>query len=62
MLILDRSEGEHIERLLKRYKQKYRKTKVREELRRRREFTKPSVNRRREILKAAYKIALQARE
>ena len=59
MLILNRSEGEHIERLLKRYKQKYRQTKVREELRRRKAFTKPSVIRRKEILKAAYKVAKQ---
>lgn len=62
MLILNRTEGEHIERLLKRYKQKYRKTKIREELRRRKAFTKPSVNRRKEILKAAYKASMQALE
>lgn len=54
MLILNRKEGESIDRLLKRYKQKHRQVKLRDELRRRKHFVKPSVKRRKEILKAAY--------
>ena len=55
MLIIERKEGETIDRMIKRYKRKHRNTKVRDELRRRKQFTKPSVKRRHEILKAAYK-------
>jgi len=40
---------------LKRYKRKYRDTKIMQEIRKRREYKKPSVNRRSEILKAQYK-------
>ena len=54
MLIIERKEGESIDRTLKRYKRKYRDTKLRRELRNRKEFTKPSVKRRNEILKAKY--------
>lgn len=55
MLIIERKEGESIERTLRRYKRKYRQTKIREELRRRKSFTKPSVRRRNEILDAIYR-------
>ena len=54
MLIIDRKENETIDRMLKRYKRKHRQVKLRNELQRRREFTKPSVRRRNEILKAKY--------
>lgn len=54
MLIIDRKENETIDRMLKRYKRKHRQVKLRNELQRRREFTKPSVLRRHEILKAKY--------
>ncbi len=54
MLIIDRKENETIDRMLKRYKRKHRQVKLRNELQRRREFTKPSVLRRTEILKAKY--------
>ena len=54
MLIIDRKENETIDRMLKRYKRKHRQVKLRNELQRRREFTKPSVVRRSEILKAKY--------
>ena len=60
MLIIERKEGESIDRFVKRYKRKHRNTKLRDELRRRKQFTKPSVKRRREILKAAYKNKKQA--
>lgn len=54
MLIIERKEGESIDRTLKRYKRKHRDTKLRRELRNRKEYTKPSVKRRNEILKAIY--------
>jgi small subunit ribosomal protein S21 len=54
MLIIPVKEGENIERALKKYKKKYDKTQVMKELRRRKEFTKPSVVSRQERIKAAY--------
>lgn len=55
MLIIERKDGESIDRALKRYKRKYRRTKVRQELRRRKQFTKPSVKRRNEVTDAIYR-------
>lgn len=54
MLILDRKDGENIDRLLKRYKRKHREVQVNKRLRKRKFFTKPSVQRREEVLKARY--------
>lgn len=54
MLIVKVKEGEKIERALKRMKRKYRSTKVLQNLRDNRYYTKPSVHRRRMIQKAAY--------
>ncbi|MEL6923153.1 MAG: 30S ribosomal protein S21 [Bacteroidota bacterium] len=56
MLIIEVKDGETIDRALRRYKRKHQKTGVNKELRRRREFTKPSVKRRNEILGAKYKL------
>ena len=56
MLIIERKDGESIDRALKRYKNKHRRSGVIRELRRRKEFTKPSVQRRHEINKAIYKL------
>ncbi len=55
MLIIDVKDSESIDRALKKYKQKHRRTKVMKELRSRMHFVKPSVRRRTEILKAVYK-------
>ncbi len=55
MLIIEVKSGEGIERALRRYRRKHRDTKLRNELRARKQFTKPSVKRRHEILKAVYK-------
>ncbi|MEL7121370.1 MAG: 30S ribosomal protein S21 [Bacteroidota bacterium] len=55
MLIIDVKDGESIDRALKRYKQKHRRVGVMKELRRRKNFTKPSVERRNEILNAVYR-------
>ena len=54
MLIIKVNEKEGIEKALKRLKKKFDKTKVVKELRRRKEFTKPSIERRKEIKKAIY--------
>jgi small subunit ribosomal protein S21 len=55
MLIIDVRSGETIDKALKRYKRKSINTRVIREVRNRREFTKPSVKRRKETLKAIYK-------
>ena len=55
MLIINVKDGESIDRALKRYKRKSINTGVIRELRDRREFTKPSVKRRTQMLKAAYR-------
>lgn len=55
MLIIDARESDSIEKALKKYKKKYERAGIIKELRRRQHFTKPSVLRREEILKAAYK-------
>lgn len=54
MLILERKDGEPIDGLIKRYKRKHRAVQVTKKLRDRKQFTKPSVVRRAEILKAKY--------
>ena len=55
MLIINVKDEESIDRALKRYKRKFQRTKLMKELRRRREFTKPSVKRRNEVLNAVYR-------
>ncbi len=62
MLIIPVKEGDSIERALKKYKKKFEKTGVVKELRARQYFEKPSVTRREEILKAAYKQKMQSEE
>jgi small subunit ribosomal protein S21 len=59
MLIVQVKEGETIEKALKKYKKKFEKTGVVKQLRARQKFTKPSVRRREEIIKAIYKQKLQ---
>jgi small subunit ribosomal protein S21 len=55
MLIIPIKEGENIERALKKYKKKFEKTNVMKQLRARKEFEKPSISRRQEVIRAAYK-------
>lgn len=55
MLIIDSKDCENIDKALKKYKKKYEKAKTLLQLRERQSFTKPSVKRRGEILKAIYK-------
>ena len=54
MLIIKQEKGENIERMLKRFKKKFEKTKVLKELRNRQSFTKPSVKNRETKKKAIY--------
>lgn len=55
MLIIDSKDCENIDKALKKYKKKYEKAKILLQLRDRQTYTKPSVKRRGEILKAIYK-------
>lgn len=55
MLIIDVKESESIDRALKKYKRKFERAGILKELRRRKHFVKPSVQRRTEVLKAVYK-------
>ena len=56
MIIVNVKDSETIDRALKRYKRKQQKIGTIKELRRRKQFIKPSVKRRAEILKAKYKL------
>ena len=62
MLIIPIKEGENIERALKKCKKKFEKTNVMKQLRDRKEFEKPSVARRQEIIRAAYKQRMQSQQ
>ncbi len=62
MLIIPIKEGENIERALKKFKKKFEKTGVVRQLRARQQFTKPSIVRREEVNKAAYKEKLRRLE
>jgi len=55
MLIIDSKDCENIDKALKKYKKKFEKAKILVQLRERQSFTKPSVKRRHEVLKAVYK-------
>jgi len=55
MLIIDSKDCENIDKALKKYKKKFEKSRVLLELRERQTFTKPSVKRRNQVLKAVYK-------
>lgn len=62
MIIVPVKEGESIDRALKKYKRKFEKTGVVKELRERQKFTKPSVKKRDEKLKAIYVQGLRQQE
>ncbi len=55
MLIVNVKENESIDKALKRFKKKFEKTGILKELRARTAFEKPSVRRRNEIIRAAYR-------
>ena len=54
MLIIPVKDGENIDRALKRFKRKFDRTGTMRQLRKRQQFTKPSVKRRAQIQKAQY--------
>lgn len=62
MLVIPVKEGESIERALKKYKKKFERTGVMREMRDRQSYTKPSIQKREEKLKAIYKQKMQAAE
>ena len=55
MLIIDSKDCENIDKALKKYKKKFEKAKILIQLRERQSYTKPSVKRRGQVLKAVYK-------
>lgn len=55
MIIIPVKEGESIDRALKKFKRKFEKTGVIKELRERQAFTKPSVRKRAEQIRAVYR-------
>lgn len=59
MIIIPVKEGENIDRALKKFKRKFEKTGVVKELRARQAFKKPSVVKREQLIRAAYKETLQ---
>jgi small subunit ribosomal protein S21 len=55
MIVVNVKENESIDKALKRFKKKFEKTGVLKEVRRRSYFEKPSVSRRNERIRAAYR-------
>ncbi len=62
MLIIPVKEGESIDKALKKFKKKFERTGTMRQLRRRQAFTKPSVARRKEVIRATYKLQMQSEE
>ena len=62
MIIIPVKEGENIERAIKKYKKKFEKTKVMRQLRDRKQFTKPSISKRQEKIRASYKQRMESAE
>ena len=62
MLEIPVKEGESIERALKKYKKKFERTGVLKELRERKEYTKKSVVKRQQVIKAQYVEKLKSAE
>lgn len=54
MLIIPVKDGENIDRALKRFKRKFDRTKTMRTLRGKKQFTKPSVSKRAQMIKASY--------
>ncbi|XOV92354.1 MAG: 30S ribosomal protein S21 [Bacteroidota bacterium] len=62
MIIVNVKENESIDKALKRFKKKFEKTGVLKELRERTAFTKPSVKRRSEVIRASYRQMMRDQE
>ena len=62
MLVIKVKDNESIDKALKRFKKKFEQTKVLRNVRNRAYYTKPSVRRREERIKAQYKQEMYAKE
>ncbi|MCD8177091.1 MAG: 30S ribosomal protein S21 [Tannerellaceae bacterium] len=62
MIVVPLKEGENIEKALKKFKRKFEKTGVVKELRSRQAFIKPSVQKRKQNMRAVYVQQLQQNE
>jgi len=62
MIIINVKENESIDKALKRFKKKFERTGVLKELRSRQAYEKPSISRRTEKIKAAYKQKMYAKD
>lgn len=62
MIVVNVKDNESIDKALKRFKKKFEKTGVLRELRERTFFTKPSVKRRHEVIKAEYRQHMREKE
>jgi small subunit ribosomal protein S21 len=62
MIVVNIKENESIDKALKRFKKKFERTGVLKELRGRTYFVKPSVKRREEKIKAAYRQQMMGQE
>lgn len=62
MIIVNVKENESLDKAIKKFKKKFEKTGVVRELRERQAFTKPSIKRRMQVIKATYKQSMQQEE
>jgi len=62
MIYINVKDNENLDKALKKYKKKYEKIGVMKELRSRQAFEKPSITRRMEIKRAAYRTFVQSQE
>jgi len=62
MLIIPVKEGESIDKALKKFKKKFERTGTMRQLRKRQSYTKSSVARRKEIIRATYKLKMQSEQ
>lgn len=62
MIVIKVKDNESIDRALKRYKKKFQQTGTLTELRNRTYFEKPSISRRTEKIKAAYRQKMRSQE
>ncbi|MDR3140956.1 MAG: 30S ribosomal protein S21 [Tannerellaceae bacterium] len=62
MIVVPLKEGENIEKALKKFKRKFEKTGIVKELRNRQAFIKPSVEKRKKMMRAVYVQQLQQAE
>jgi len=62
MLIVNIKENESLDKALKKFKKKFERTGVVKELRERQAFTKPSIKKRKQLIKARYRQQMQRAE